>query len=135
MVDNTLERSKRGSGSTALRTLGYRVERLILSPDERHWTYSFAMWILLNFMDAAVTWNSLSLGASEVGPFLRFASQTHGDIWMLLIKMGLALLFGILIWSKGSRRLKGILNIGMSLIVIVNCVFLCWLIWWLEFYT
>ena len=134
MVENALERTRRGSGFAVLHTWGQRVERLIFSKDERHWTNSFVLWISLNFMDAAITWYSLSLGAYEVGPFLRFAAQTHGDIWMLLIKMALALLFGILVWSKGSRRLKGILNTGMSLVVIVNCVFVCRMIWWLELY-
>ena len=129
MVEEDSKQSRSDPGLINLQSWGFRAGRLFLPSERDHWTYSFALSICLNTVDSAITWISLSLGAYEAGPFLRFAANTYGDDHMIAVKMLLALLLGILVWRKGSHRLKGILNLGMATIGIVNCVFLCRMLW------
>jgi len=107
-------------------------ERLVFSLDDRHWTNSITIWILLNALDVAITWLCLSLGMSEANPFLKVAAQTHGEVFMLFGKMALASLIGVLVWRRGTRRLKGGLNLGMALVVITNCLFVGRTLWSLS---
>jgi hypothetical protein len=111
------------------RTWGTGAGRFVLSPRERHWTNSLALWLVLNALDSIVTWYTLSLGGHEANPALRLASYAHGDVIMLAVKMALALLIGLLVWRRGSRRLRGTLNLGMSLVVIANCTMVLQPIW------
>jgi hypothetical protein len=111
------------------RAWGAGAGRLVLSPRERHWTNSLTLWLVLNAFDSAVTWYTLSLGGYEANPVLRLASYAHGDAVMLAVKMALALLIGLLVWRRGSRRLRGTLNLGMSLVVIANCAMLLQRVW------
>jgi len=106
------------------RSVGAGAGRLVLSPNERHWTNSLSMWLVLNALDSLVTWHTLSLGGFEANPALRLASYAHGDAIMLAVKMALALLIGLLVWKRGSPRLRGTLNLGMSLVIIANCAML-----------
>lgn len=106
------------------------IERLVFSLDDRHWSNSITVWISLNALDTAISWLGLSLGMSEANRFLHLAAQTYGVGFMLIAKMSLALLLGILVWKRGSRRMKGSLNLGMASIVIVNCL-LMWRPLWL----
>ena len=84
------------------------------------WVNSFKLWISLNALDATVTGLCLALGMSEANPFLKMAAVTHGDAPMLALKMTLALLLGVVVWKRGTRRMRSVLNIGMSLILIAN---------------
>lgn len=106
------------------RAWGAGAGRLLLSPRDRHWTNSLPLWLALNALDSMVTWYTLSLGGYEANPVLRLAGHTHGDAAMLAVKMSLALLIGLLVWRRGSRRLRGTLNLGMSLVIIANCAML-----------
>ena len=108
---------------------GLTAERLLFSLDRSHWTNSFALWVMLNGADALLTWQCMSIGGHELNPFLGLAMQTHGDVAMLFGKMALAVLFGALVWRWGSRRLKSTLNLGMNVVVIVNCLFLLKPMW------
>jgi hypothetical protein len=96
---------------------------------EGSWVNSFRLWISLNAVDAIVTSLCLSLGMSEANPFLRIAAVTHGTAPMLGLKMLLALLIGVLVWKRGSRRMRTALNIGMALILIANCILVCKPLW------
>ena len=93
------------------------------------WVNSFKLWISLNALDATVTGLCLALGMSEANPFLKMAAVTHGNVPMLALKMTLALLLGIIIWRRGSRRLRSALNTGMALILIANSVLIFRPLW------
>ena len=103
---------------------GFPAERYLFALDAAHWTNSFSLWIVLNCVDSAITWQILSLGGREINPFLNLIAQIYGDGGMLAGKMALAVLLGILVWRKGSRRMKSALNLGINLVVIVNCALL-----------
>ena len=108
-------------------------ERLVFYSNAYHWSNSITLWILLNALDTAITWLCLSLGMSEENPFLEVAAQTHGEGFMLSGKMILALLIGVLLWRRGTRRMKGGLNLGMTLIVIMNCLLVGGPLWSLNY--
>ena len=108
-------------------------ERLVFSSNDRHWSNSITIWILLNALDTAITWECLLIGMREANPFLGLAAQTHGEGFMLLGKMVLALLLGVLVWRHGTRRLKGMLNLGMALVVITNCLLVGRALWMLYY--
>lgn len=111
------------------RTWGAGAGRFVLSPRERHWTNSLPLWLTLNALDSMITWYTLSLGGYEANPVLRLVGYAHGDAIMLAVKMSLALLIGLLVWRRGSRRLRGTLNLGMTLVIIANCAMLLQPIW------
>ncbi len=104
-------------------------ERITLSSRARHWTNSLALWLALNALDSMTTWQALSLGGYEANPTLGLAADTYGDAPMLAGKMALALLIGILVWMRGPCRLKGLLNLGMALVIITNCLLLLRPMW------
>jgi len=133
MTEKVSRQTRSSPGLINLSSWGYRAERFLLSRNSRHWTNSLALWITVNVVDSAITWISLSLGSYEAGPFLRFAAQNYGNDSVILVKMVLALLIGILVWKNGSYRLKGFLNLGMTAIALVNCIFLCRLMWMHNF--
>lgn len=118
--------------SSRLHDWGDGVERRIFSLDDRHWTYSFILWVSLNILDCATTWQCLLIGGYEANPFLRLAADTHGDGLMFVVKLTLALLLGAVVWRKGTRRLKGFLNMGMTLVLIANCVLVFKPLWLLN---
>ncbi|UCC59751.1 MAG: hypothetical protein JSV02_08385 [Dehalococcoidia bacterium] len=132
MVISNDEQRRGGFGIQRLRVWGLPAEKYLFSLDETHWTNSFALWIVLNSVDSAITWRILSLGGSEVNPFLSLAAQTYGYDYMLAGKMMLAVLLGMLVWRKGSRRLKSTLNLGINLVVIINCCLLFQPMWLLH---
>ena len=132
MIDEVSRHVPARPWSSRLRELGDGAERLVFSSGDRHWTNSFMLWISLNVVDAAITWQCLSIGGYEANPFLRLAALTHGDGLMLVGKLVLALLIGALVWRRGTRRLKGFLNLGMTLVLIANCVLICKWLWSLN---
>jgi hypothetical protein len=83
----------------------------------------------LNVADMAITWLCLSRGMNEGNPFLKMALGVHGVAFMLILKMGLALLIGLLVWRKGSPLIKSALNLGLVLILIANCALVCRPFW------
>jgi len=133
MLSKPLTHKQVGSNQPQLGVWRDAAERLVFSLDDRHWTNSITIWILLNALDTTITWLCLSLGMSEVNPFLKVAAQTHGDGFMLFGKMALASLIGVLVWRRGTHRLKGGLNLGMALIVITNCLFVGRTLWSLSY--
>ncbi len=104
-------------------------EKIMLSPRAEHWTNSLTLWMALNALDSMTTWQALSLGGYEANPTLGLAAATYGDVPMLAGKMALALLIGILVWMRGPRRVKGLLNLGMTLVIITNCLLLLRPMW------
>jgi len=132
VIEEVSRQASSSPWSQRLRVWGVAAERLVFSLDERHWTNSLALWVSLNALDSALTWQTVSLGGYEANPFLKLATQSYGDAFMLVMKMALALLFGVLVWRIGSRRFRSVLNLGMSLVVITNCIFLCRPMWLLH---
>ncbi|MFC1848558.1 DUF5658 family protein [Chloroflexota bacterium] len=111
---------------------GLAAERVLFARDRSHWTNSFVLWVTLNGVDSLLTWQHMSIGGHELNPFLGLAIQTYGEGAMLIGKMALAVLFGTLVWRWGSHRLKSTLNLGMNVVVIVNCLFLLKPMWLLH---
>ncbi len=134
MIDQVSQQTQARQPFSRLRKWGDGAERLVLSPDNRHWTNSFILWLSLNILDCLTTWQCLAIGGYETNPFLQLAARTHGDGLMLAGKFTLAFLIGIMVWNRGSRRLKGLLNLGMTLVLITNCVLLCKPLWLLNLY-
>ena len=97
-------------------------KRRVFSSKEGHWSSSLTVWLILNCIDAAITWLCLSEGMTEANPFLILAIQTGGLRFMIAVKISLALLIGILIWKRGNHLLNNALNVGMTLIVILDCL-------------
>lgn len=108
------------------------VKKRVFDSKEGHWSSSLTVWLILNCLDAAITWLCLSEGMTEANPFLTLAIQTGGLRFMIAAKISLALLFGILIWGRGRHFLKSGLNLGMALIVIVNCLLVAGPYWSLN---
>lgn len=101
----------------------------LFSLDDNHWTNSFTLWMSLNIADMAITWLCLSLGMSEANPFLDMAIETHGVGSMPVVKISLALMIGLIVWRRGSLRMKGALNLGITLVLIVTCALVCLPLW------
>ncbi|MDY6892361.1 MAG: DUF5658 family protein [Chloroflexota bacterium] len=95
---------------------------------------SFALWLLLNSLDVAITWLGFLLGMQEGNPFLRIAADTYGPAIMLLMRITLAVLLGILVWKRESLtfNLKILLNTGMFVVILVNCVLVGVQLWHLA---
>jgi hypothetical protein len=106
-----------------------KVEGFFISHNKHHWTYSLVVWVLANLADCLITWQALSIGGYEANLFLRLAEQTYGDHYLYITKMSLALLLGIFVWGRVHWRVKGFLNLGMSMVVIANCTLLFQPIW------
>jgi hypothetical protein len=106
------------------------IRRVVLSTDERHWSNSLGMWLALNALDAVTTWLCLSAGMCEANPLLGLISRAGGDSTMLVGKMLLAVLVGLVVWRVGTCSVRGLLNLGMSIVLIINCFF-AWKVFWL----
>lgn len=107
-------------------------KRRVFGSKEGHWSSSLTVWLILNCLDAAITWLCLSEGMTEANPFLTLAIQTGGLSFMIAVKTSLALLLGILIWKRGNHLLNNALNVGMTLIVILNCLLVAIPFWSLN---
>lgn len=77
-------------------------------------------FLALNIADSMITWQGVSMGASEVNwyNFLLGAMP----IWaVLVIKMAIAGLLGFLVYRHRESLFK-FLNLGMTLIVVFNLI-------------
>ena len=79
-------------------------------------------WIILNGLDAILTWVSLSLGAIEGNPFLSTLNDSLGTQHMLLIKFLSAVVIGVIIWQRGRWQMWKFLNWGMVGVVTWNMI-------------
>ena len=132
MSKQTFERRKHSTKFAFPWGFANSVRWLIISADEAHWSNSFGAWLALNAIDTFVTWLCLSKGMLEANLFPKLAMVTYGRDFMMAAKMGLALLIGILVWKRSPSVFRGILNLGMAIILIVNCIFVGEQLWFLN---
>lgn len=128
MMDYTIQSPAR----TKLKNAAYAVEDVILHYDAGSWSNSLLVWISANALDMLVTWQALLLGAREANPLLAAVLSQYGDAAMFAVKITLALLGGLIIWSYGTTRMKGLLNLGMACVVITNCTMLFMPMWQMK---
>ncbi|MEX2598395.1 MAG: DUF5658 family protein [Dehalococcoidia bacterium] len=79
-------------------------------------------WILLNLLDALLTWTGISLGASEASPHLNAVAHTLGLEGMLLIKLAAAVAVGCVLWWRHAFRIFRGVNALMALVVLNNAL-------------
>ena len=72
----------------------------------------------LNIIDSIITWQGLSIGASEVNWYNLLFSVMPVQ-FVLILKMAIAGLFAFLIFRYRKSLFK-FLNVGMALIVVFN---------------
>jgi len=132
MLNNASERKESSAWSAPVYRWIDSARRLFSSADKAHWSNSLGAWLALNALDTLVTGLCLSRGMREANLFPHLAIETYGTGFMIAAKMGLALLVGILIWKLGPLHLRASLNVGMSLILIVNCILVGGPLWSLN---
>ena len=88
-----------------------------------------AVWMGINGLDALLTFYLLGIGGTEGNPMLAFLMGQGGGELMLAVKLGLALVAGLTIWSMDRLSLLSAASRLMSLVVVYNVVLLGHTLW------
>ncbi len=98
------------TASVALPGLAARIGALGILP--------LYLWIVLNGMDALLTWRGIPMGASEANPALAALAHHTSVPTMLLIKLLIAGILGLAIWQR--RKLLMLIALDMFMLTIVT---------------
>ena len=88
-----------------------------------------AVWMGINGLDALLTFYLLGIGGTEGNPMLAYLMAQGGGELMLGVKLGLALMAGLTIWTMGRLALLGAASRLMSLVVVYNAGVLAYAQW------
>ena len=90
---------------------------------------ALGLWMGVNALDVLLTFYLLGIGGAEGNPMLAFALAAGGAGSLLAVKLGLALVAGLVISRMGRLAMLGAASRLMSLVVVYNAGLLAYFHW------